>query len=119
MTSASDDAPQPPAASVAEPAALPTAPPRGHLRRLTIPERSFSLLLTFVAVGAVVLVFAYQTVHRREPESLAASSVAACSQFEITYWLAHGYFRPGGLRVRTPPTSPFYFYRSSTGGPLV
>ncbi|HEX8253765.1 MAG TPA: hypothetical protein VF846_11485 [Thermoanaerobaculia bacterium] len=82
-------------------------------------ERSLLLLLAFSGFGALLLAFTFLTVHSRPSAELPANSMSARAHFETTYWLEHGYFHSAGLRVRTAPDMPVYFYRSSTGGVLL
>jgi hypothetical protein len=79
-------------------------------------ERSLPLALLFFGLGAVILAFAYATVHRRTLDELTASSMSEREQSEISYWINHGYFNSGGLLVRFGPTGAPVFYRSATGG---
>jgi hypothetical protein len=113
MTSEPDEIPSP-----VEPIQLVELTPPPQPRPL-IPTRTLPLFLLFLAVGAVVLSFAYLTVHHRSPQELSQNSMAQRSHFSIDYWLQHGYFRSGGLAVRTGGTSPLYYHRSSTGGRFI
>lgn len=112
MTSEPDEIPSP-----AEPASIiEIAPPPPPQPRPLIPTRTLPLFALLFGAGAVVLIFAFLTVHRRSPQELSQNSMAQRSHFSIDYWLQHGYFRSGGLAVRTGGTSPLYYHRSSTGG---
>lgn len=82
-------------------------------------ERSLPLLAVFIGFGAVVLLFAFFTVHRRTEAELIANPASFRTYYETSYWLHHGYFNAAGLRVRRTTDLPVYFYRSSTGGVLL
>lgn len=79
-------------------------------------ERSLPLSLLFFCFGAIVLAFAYATVHHRTLDELTTNSMAEREQAEISYWLSQGYFNCGGLLVRLGPNGAPVFYRSATGG---
>src|SRR4051794_13418780 len=83
-----------PVAAPAEPpnqAPEPTAPPR-PLLDCTAP-----LLCLFLAVGLVVFVAAFRTVHARSPEALAHDSGAIRTNFRMMRWITRGYFDYFGL----------------------
>ena len=85
---------------------------------LRVPTGTLGLLGLLLAAGSAILVFAYLTVHGRDPSQLTVHFGAARTHLAITHWLEHGYFRSGGLSVRNGETG-LYFYRSSTGGRLL
>ena len=129
MTTASEEA-QPPQddllppleetpVSLPDPVAVPDEPPVQQARPLAIPTRTLPLLLILLATGAVVLLFALLTVHRRAPEDLAKNPASARAHLQITHWLEKGYFSSGGLLVWKDAKVPLYFYQSSTGGMLL
>src|SRR5437763_11552927 len=82
-------------------------------------ERTAILFVIFALFGAMILTFAYATVHRRTNQELAANSLAARTHLRIGYWLEHGYFSTCGLVMTHPPGGKPDLYRSSTGVLLV
>ena len=86
---------------------------------LAFPTRTLPLLAILAGFGLVVLAFTYATVHRRTPQELATNPSSVRAQYEITYWLSHGYFSTGGVLVRSGAGGVPTLYRSSTGGALV
>src|SRR5436305_15016492 len=62
-------------------------------------ERSLPLFLLFLSLGAVILAFAYATVHHRTLEELTSGSHAQRHDFPLPYWLRHGPCNSGGSVV--------------------
>jgi hypothetical protein len=86
---------------------------------ISVPERSASLLLLFLVIGATVLVFTLFTVHRRSVPELMSNSGAIRTNFSVNYWIDHGYFHSAGLLVRPASPSGIHLYVSSTGANLI
>jgi len=81
-------------------------------------ERSLPLFGLFLAVGFVVFIAAFLTVHNRPGEQLSAQSGSQRSFNVITHWISEGYFHYSGQMVVTPPGKVFV-YTTSTGAYMV
>jgi hypothetical protein len=81
----------------------------------------FRIFAAFLGVGCALFLFTSFTVNFKSERELRAHQRAARVHFAVNYWDTHGYFQAGGLavRLRTPPSTEPYFYRSSTGGYLL
>jgi ABC-type thiamin/hydroxymethylpyrimidine transport system permease subunit len=77
------------------------------------------LLLLFIAFGALVLAFAFATVHHHTTDELTSYWLSKREHFEINWWLQHGYFGTAGLLVSPGLQNEPRLYRSATGGYLV
>jgi hypothetical protein len=87
------------------------APPK------TVPllERTLPLFGIFLAVGLIVFVAAFLTVHHRPGEQMAAHSGSQRSFNVISHWITEGYFHYSGQMVVSPPGAPLIVYKTSTG----
>jgi len=77
-------------------------------------ERTLPLFGIFLAVGLVVFIAAFLTVHNRPAEQLAAHSGSQRSFNVISHWINEGYFHYSGQMVITPP-GKVLVYTTSTG----
>src|SRR5689334_11557164 len=106
MTSMPDDASRektpPPSLEPLPTVGSPTAdespsPARARLKiAISVPTRTISLLGLLILIGAIVLAFAYFTVHHRTSAEIAANSNFDRMHYTIESWLKHGYFHFGG-----------------------
>src|SRR5690242_12477424 len=69
--------------------------------RVDLPARIFGggglTFAAFVVVAALIMAFAFKTVHSRPGTQLESDPGAKRSCSTITYWNEHGYFASGGL----------------------
>jgi hypothetical protein len=91
----------------------PKAPPQD---RAPLLDRTAPLLALFLAVGLIVFVFAFLTVHARKPDVLLTNSGAIRTNWVLSHWLHDGYFHYFGMTARSKPGEKVVIYRTSTGG---
>jgi len=74
--------------------------------------RGLTLLALFLAAGAIMLAYAWNTVHRRDGGTWSATGGPNQSHDVVRYWLEHGYFSTYGLHVPDPSGNTVYRWNS-------